>query len=651
MLAPLIQLDSVSKIHSIADRAVAVLDDVSLTIDRGEMVAIIGPSGSGKSTLLNILGCLDVATAGCYRFAGDAVDQHGPDQLAQLRRDHLGFVFQRYQLLADFSALANVEMPALYADMTMPARRQRALYLLARLGLSDHAGKRPHQLSGGQQQRVSLARALMNGGEVILADEPTGALDRQAGEEVMRLLCELNEQGHTIILVTHDPHIAEYAERIIEVAEGRLVGERRQPVRRAVHACTASAPEVNVRPALASGWRRQAHALRLAWLVMAVHPLRTFLTMLGIVIGVVSVILMIAVGEGVRQQVLANVARLGTHTIELWAGREQGDTERELQRGLEASDAQALAEQPYLVGASPVAEASLQIRYGNQVAQSTVIGVNEHYPEIVGLRLARGGWFDHYAVTRRTQNVVLDPNASRTLFGTSDPIGRSVMLGGMPAQVIGVTETSPALNRWPGQNLTLFTPYTVVTDRLTGKSRLGSIIVRIADTVSSAAAEPAILRLLALRRGNTNVFSQNTDGVVQAQEATARSMALLISAIACISLLVGGLGVMNIMLVAVAERTQEVGVRMAVGARRGDIQRQFLTEAVLVCVVAGVAGILLAVLIGAALQRFGLAVELVYRPAAFIGTFACACLTGIVFGYWPARNAARLDPVIALSRE
>lgn len=650
MATPLIHLDNISKTYHFADRSVAVLDGVSLAIERGEMVAIVGASGSGKSTLLNILGCLDIPSAGCYRFAGRPVDQHGPDRLAQLRRDHIGFVFQRYHLLADFSALTNVEMPALYADMAMPARRQRALHLLAQLGLSEHAGKRPHQLSGGQQQRVSLARALMNGGEVILADEPTGALDRQAGEEVMRLLCELHAQGHTIILVTHDPDIAKHAERIIEVAEGKLVGERRQLTLREELPRTASALEVNVVRTVASGWLRQAHALRLALLVMAVHPLRTFLTMLGIVIGVVSVILMIAVGEGVRQQVLANVSLLGTHTIELWAGREQGDTERERLRGLKASDAQALAEQPYLAGASPVAEASLQIRYGNRVVQGSVIGVNEHYPAIVGLHLARGRWFDHHAVTRRTQSVVLDPAASRTLFGTGDPIGRIVMLGGMPAQVIGVTETSPT-SRWPGQNLTLFVPYTVVTDRLTGKSSLSSVIVRIADTASSAAAEPAVLRLLALLRGDTDVFLQNADGVVKAQLATAHSMALLISAIACISLLVGGLGVMNIMLVAVAERTQEVGVRMAVGARRSDIQRQFLTESVMVCVVAGVVGMLLAVSFGAALHHFGFDVALVYRPEAFIGTFACVCLTGVVFGYWPARNAARLDPVVALSRE
>ncbi|MDR2128316.1 MAG: MacB family efflux pump subunit [Burkholderiaceae bacterium] len=657
MASPLIALEGVWREFASGEQTVAALRDVSLAIGAGEMVAIVGASGSGKSTLMNLLGCLDRPSRGDYRFSGRPVRELDHEELARLRREHFGFIFQRYQLLPDLTARANVEVPALYAGMLAPQRRLRAEALLDQIGLAARGRHRPGQLSGGQQQRVSIARALMNGGEVILADEPTGALDSKSGEEVMDILRALHRAGHTIILVTHDMKVAGHADRIIELADGRIVADRQ---------ITARAPD-NAPPRIATvaftgarrtRWSPRAQrerleeALRMALRVMAVHPLRAFLTMLGIMIGIASVVLMVGVGEGARHKVLAGVSQLGTHTIELWAGGGWGDPDAERKRGLEVGDAEALAREHYLAGASPVIQTSVQARHGAIAATASVTGVNERYPDILGLRLAAGTWFDADALAHRAQDVVIDPAARRTLFPHSDPIGQIIMLGGVPARVVGVVAPSASLNRWPGgQNVSIFAPHTMVSDRLTGKTRLDSIIVRVANHAPPAAAEHAMMRLLALRRGNSEVFVQNADGVRKTLEATSSTMTLLITSIAVIALIVGGIGVMNIMLVSVTERTREIGVRMAIGARRGDILRQFLVEAVLVCLVGGLTGIALAWATGAVLPWLAPTIKVIHSPNAIAATFVFACLTGILFGYLPARNAARLDPVAALSSE
>ncbi|ATE61809.1 MacB family efflux pump subunit [Thauera sinica] len=655
---PLIRIDALWREFAAGDQRVAALKDVSLDIRAGEMVAIVGASGSGKSTLMNILGCLDRPSRGGYRLAGRSVPDLPPDELAKLRREHFGFIFQRYHLLPDLSAQANVETPALYAGTPAAQRHARARELLARLGLAARGGHRPGQLSGGQQQRVSIARALINGGQVILADEPTGALDRHSGQEVMQILRELHQAGHTVVLVTHDMQVARHAGRIIELADGEVIADRLNTATAATAAAVpAPPPAAPAPPHPATPWRaardRGLEALRMALLAMSAHRLRSFLTMLGIIIGVASVASVVAVGEGSRRQVLARIDQLGTSTIEVWAGRNWGDTDAERQIALRPQDAAALAGEAYLAGASPVLQTSLQVRHGNVSATANLTGVNERYFGILGLRLAAGAPFGADAVARRAQDVVIDPAARKTLFpGGEDPIGQVIMLGGVPARVVGVAAPSAALNRWPGgRNPAIFAPYTTVGDRITGQTRLDSIVVRVREGVSAAAAEHAVLHLLALRRGNDEVFVQNADGVRQAAEATSATLTLLISTIALISLLVGGIGVMNIMLVSVSERTGEIGVRMAVGARRGDILLQFLIEAVLVCLIGGALGIALSFATGWLLDAFSSSLKLVYSVPAIAAAFASSLLVGMVFGYLPARNAARLDPVVALARE
>jgi macrolide transport system ATP-binding/permease protein len=632
------------------DGTITVLDDINLDIRAGEMVAIVGASGSGKSTLMNILGCLDQPSAGSYRVAGRATGQLDADALAELRREHFGFIFQRYHLLGDLSALGNVEVPAVYAGRDRASRRERATALLTRLGMADRLQHKPGQLSGGQQQRVSIARALMNGGRVLLADEPTGALDTQSGAEVIKVLLELHAEGHTIIMVTHDLQVAQHAERIIELSDGRVVDDR---VTRS--GSVRAGATLKTTPTASHRWQaardRFSEAFRMAVLAMNAHRLRTFLTMLGIIIGIASVVSVVALGEGSRQQVLKNISAMGTNTIEIFSGTGFGDQRAASVRTLVPSDAMALAEQNYVDSVTPTVRSSATLRYGNIAVTGTINGVGEQYFRVRGVEMAAGRPFDDLSVASFAQEVVIDDNTRKQLFPRrSNPVGEVVLLGQVPCRVVGVAKrsesafgNSDALNVW--------IPYTAAMSRVTGQNHLRSITVRISDDVSAEAAEQGINTLLRQRHGVTDFFVLNTDTIRQTIESTTKTMTLLISAIALIALIVGGIGVMNIMLVSVTERTREIGVRMAVGARQADIRQQFLIEAVLVCLLGGVLGIALSLLVGWGFEQSGSSFKLVYSTTAMVVAFVCSTLIGVVFGFLPANSAARLNPVDALARE
>ncbi|GAB1577305.1 MacB family efflux pump subunit [Bordetella petrii] len=654
---PLISLNGVWREFAAGDQTVAVLRDVNLRIEAGEMVAIVGASGSGKSTLMNILGCLDRPSRGVYEVDGRSTDSMDPDELAELRREHFGFIFQRYHLLADLTAQGNVEMPAIYAGTARGARRARAQALLRRLGLDHRLDYRPGQLSGGQQQRVSIARALMNGGRIILADEPTGALDTQTGQEVLRILEELNGAGHTVVIVTHDMNVAQHARRIIEISDGRIVSDRRHaevppaPPAAPGDPVRAEAPRERTRP-----WQalleRANESLHMALLAMNAHRLRTFLTMLGIVIGIAAVVSVVALGEGSRQKILADISEIGTNTVDIYPGKDFGDEKAATIRTLVPADADALARQAYVDSVTPVASTTASLRYRNVSVNGSIQGVGEQFFRVRGLKLAQGQFFDGEAVTRRAQEVVIDDNTRKTLFGNhTDPVGQVIFLGTVPARVIGVTERKESMFG-DGQTLNVWIPYTTALSRVLGQQHLRSITVRVSDTVPTKAAEQAITRLMLQRHGTKDFFVFNTDTIRQTIERTTATMTLLVSAIAIISLVVGGIGVMNIMLVSVTERTREIGVRMAVGARRSDIMQQFLIEAVLVCLIGGMLGILLSLGLGVVVaQASGGSFHLIYSGASMVAAFVCSTLIGVGFGYLPARNAARLDPVESLARE
>lgn len=655
-LQPLLEVSDLTREFPAGEGTVQILKGIDLKIYAGELVAIVGQSGSGKSTLMNILGCLDKPSAGSYKVNGRETRQLEPDELAQLRREYFGFIFQRYHLLGDLSASGNVEVPAIYAGVDSQLRQQRSAELLSELGLEERLHHRPSQLSGGQQQRVSIARALMNGGDVILADEPTGALDKNSGIEVMRILRELNAKGHTIILVTHDLNVAKNATRIIEISDGNIISDRANKSENVdsdlEHQTLQRTPQKKT-----SAWRsffdRLGEAFRMALLAMNAHRMRTFLTMLGIIIGIASVVSVVALGNGSQKQILENISSLGTNTITVYQGRGFGDNSRASQvKTLVPADAEALAEQPYVDGVSPSANTSVTLRYKDTEASATVNGVSADFFYVRGMTFKSGQPFDKNSVTQRAQDVVIDTNTEKTFFADgTNPVGQVLLLGSVPSRIIGVIDAQQGF-MGNSDSLNVYLPYSTVMSRMLGQSNVRSIIVRIKDEYPSSAAENAILTLLEQRHGAQDVFTQNSDSIRETIQQTTATMTLLISAIAVISLVVGGIGVMNIMLVSVTERTQEIGVRMAVGARQSDILQQFLIEAILVCLLGGVLGVLLSLGIGQIIGHFAKGIiEMSYSTTSIVAAFVCSSMIGIVFGFLPARNAAQLDPVAALARE
>lgn len=645
----LLELNEVSRLYTNGEEETVVLNKVSLTINAGEMVAIIGASGSGKSTLMNILGCLDKPSSGEYKVAGQSVAKMEGDQLAALRREHFGFIFQRYHLMSHLSAEQNVEIPAIYADKNATQRKERARELLARLGLGDRVDYRPNQLSGGQQQRVSIARALMNGGEVILADEPTGALDSHSGKEVMSILKQLNEQGHTVIIVTHDPLIAAQAERIIEIKDGRIINDN-------CHQTTANKVKKETTTVLASSYLGQifgrfTQALDMAWRAMVVNKVRTLLTMLGIIIGIASVVTIIVIGDAAKSMVLADIKAIGSNTIDIYPGKDFGSDSPEDRQALTLQDVFALKQQSYVQAVTPQVQFSTRLRRGNQDSPASVAGVSDDYFTVYAMKFSQGRSFTSDMIQRQAQVVVIDENTRQRFFPTKkEVIGEQIIIRNIPSTIVGViAEKKSAFGN--GQSLKVWVPYSTLNSRILNRSYLDSITVRAAEGYDASVAEQQIIRLLTIRHGKKDIFTYNLDSFIKAAESTTQTMQLFLTLVAVISLVVGGIGVMNIMLVSVTERTREIGIRMAVGARASDVMQQFLIESVLVCLVGGLLGIGLS---------FGIAMvasimlpdwHFVFQPIALVSAFICSTAIGVIFGFLPARSAAKMNPIDALARE
>ncbi|MGE6288141.1 MacB family efflux pump subunit [Aeromonas media] len=679
MSEPLIQLKGIERRYQGGEHEVTVLHPLDLAIAAGEMVAIVGASGSGKSTLMNLLGCLDRPSGGQYLFRGQ--DTAGLDALAlaRLRCHHFGFIFQRYHLLPHLDAAANVEIPAIYAGTSRPERQIRARTLLTRLGLSDRNHHRPGQLSGGQQQRVSIARALANGGEVILADEPTGALDSHSGKEVMAILKELHEQGHTIILVTHDMAVANHANRIITLRDGRVVEDSGQPAasppispdkahgvevrqqiaqaatdpaagQKAHEAAQGRIPMASVARRGSQGWDRYREAGRMALHAMLAHRMRTFLTMLGIIIGIAAVVSVVALGQGARAKVIDDINAMGTNTIDIFPGKDWGDEKAASIQTLNERDLDALLGQPYLEGASPQIATSGQLRYRNKTSSGSVVGVGSDFFRVKGMTLTQGRLLDERDIRSRTAVAVVDGKTITSLLGKTDPVGQVVLVGTLPVRIVGVVSQETGFGR-SSQSVNVWLPYSAVMSRLISQSHFSQITIRVKDGVQPALAEQAAVALLTQRHGVKDFFTFSSDSIVKSVEKTTATLTLLVSAIAVISLIVGGVGVMNIMLVSVVERTREIGIRIAVGARQSDILQQFLIEAVMVSLLGGLLGIGLAMFIGFVFSLLVESFQMRFSLFSILMAFGCSSLIGILFGYLPARNAARLDPVEALARE
>ncbi len=658
MKTPLIEVTNLVREFPAGDSNIRILHGIDLTLYQGEMVAIIGQSGSGKSTLMNILGCLDKATSGSYTIFGKSVDDMDAEELAKLRREHFGFIFQRYHLLGDINALDNVTVPAVYAGMDTATRRERATSLLSQLGLSDKTTNRPNQLSGGQQQRVSIARALMNGGDIILADEPTGALDSGSSKEVMNILHKLKDSGHTIIMVTHDPNLAQQAERVVELKDGRIIADyytdnaRHQEDHGGSRGVAISKNTFDSKSTLLSWLDRIKEAFKMSVYAMRAHKMRTLLTMLGIIIGIASVVSIVGLGQGSQAKILADINALGTNTITVMDGYPFGDPRRRFGRdNLTVADAQAVADQPYAKSVSPQVDKSVSIRYQNIDVTGTVNGVGRDYLSVTGEKLAMGQGFTEESISRAVQDVIIDQNAYKSYFNSQgNPIGQTLLIGNVPAQIIGVLDEKTSSFARTSNAPSVYMPYTTVMYRMLGTNTIDRFVVLIDENTSSASAESAIYDLIKSRHGTDDFNIMNTDSIKETVQSTTTTMTLLISSIAIISLIVGGIGVMNIMLVSVTERTSEIGVRMAVGARQSDILGQFLIEAVLVCILGGVLGILMAFGIGGLINKFaGGNFAVIYSPLSIVVAFLCSTLIGILFGFLPARNASKLNPVDALA--
>lgn len=636
----LIEISGLNKYVGSKENPAHILKNVNLSIEQGDFVAIIGASGSGKSTLMNILGCLDTASSGSYQIDGKETQQLNTAQLSDLRQRKFGFIFQRYNLLSSLNAVENVALPAIYAGMDSRSRLNRGKALLEKLGLSDKTEHRPNQLSGGQQQRVSIARALMNGGEIILADEPTGALDSKSGETVMEILQELHQEGHTLILVTHDPNIAAHAERIIEIKDGEIIrDERQKPLsnKREDHKRSIKKPRF---------FDQLVESFKMAVSAILAHKMRALLTMLGIIIGITSVISVVALGKGSQEQILSNINNLGTNTMSIYNGTGFGDRRANLTRNLTIADVSALSRQSYVESATPTSSHNGTIVSRNTAVSGQISGVGEQYFDVQGITLNSGRLFNKEEVAESAQVVVIDSNTKNSL-PFDNPIGEIILVDKKPLQIIGVADNTQRQS----SNLSLWTPYTTLMQRISGAKQIDSITVKIKDDVESQTAEKSLTELLTARHGKKDFFVMNTDTIKQTIEATTGTMTLLISSIALISLIVGGIGVMNIMLVSVTERTKEIGVRMAIGAKQGNILQQFLIEAILICLLGGIIGILLAAAIILAFNHWGSDFKMVLSPESVIVAVVCSTLIGVIFGYIPARNASRLNPITALAQE
>jgi macrolide transport system ATP-binding/permease protein len=642
---PLIELDEVTKTYVNGELAVEVLHGVSLTVYPGEFIAIMGQSGSGKTTLMNLLGCLDRPTTGTYRFQGEDVSGLAPDELARLRREAFGFIFQSYNLISTATAVENVEVPALYSGTPPGERRSRAEALLASLGLSERLGHRPNQLSGGQQQRVSIARAMMNGGRVILADEPTGALDSRSGAEVMNLLRELSRRGHTIILITHSDEVAREAQRVIEIKDGVIVSDPgpRVPERVIVPEGHGAHGEESLLGGALEAAKTASRALK-------ANLFRTVLTLLGIVIGVGSVIVMLAVGDGAKQKVLERISSFGSNLLLVRPGapnrRGQGGTIATLV----PEDMEAINELHNVLAAVPEQTGNVTVRFRNADYQTQANATSAAFPLARGWEPARGTFFSATDTRIYGSVVVLGQTVVDNLFARDvDPIGQYVMVNNLLCQVVGVMSPKGATPFGADQDDIVFVPYTTGMLRLFGQKFLRNITVAVDDVAAIDQTQADVTELLTARHRTVDFQIRNMASIIEAASETQNTLTILLGSIAAISLLVGGIGVMNIMLVSVTERTREIGIRMATGARMRNIMQQFLTEAVVVSALGGFLGVALGLATAAALRYFGTAI--VFTPGPVILAFGCAFLTGLLFGFMPARKAARVDPVVALSAE
>ncbi len=687
MSAAIIRIQGVEKTYDMGEVQVRALRGVDLEVLEGDYVAIMGPSGSGKSTLLNVLGCLDRPTAGAYYLGNEDVAQMDDDELSQVRGRKIGFIFQSYNLIHQLSVIENIQMPLFYQGLDTPKNNTRCERFAGLVGLGERLDHRPNQLSGGQQQRVAVARSLVNDPLMILADEPTGNLDSKTGQEILDLMDRLNEAGKTIVLVTHDPNTAARARRVVHMKDGvidRIVVNQRTPAAAPAKGETRVEEELDEVTSGESLWRRAMRPLRTMQVgtkSLLLHKLRSVLTMLGIIFGVCSVIAMLAIGEGASYEAQEKIKKMGSANIIIRAVKPPEDSKAMgstsgrgsvIEYGLTYKDADRIRVTiPGINHVLPMRFIRENVRFFRNEVAGQVIGTHPVYKEITGIDSLRGRFITDTDELYQNNVCAISSGLAQRLFPYQDPLDQEVKIGAHYYQVVGlVRETSteekrPQAGDVTGQPLdnNVYIPLSAARSRFgetlirrsagsqeQERVQLHQITVQFADTSFVETAVPQIEALL-------NRFHTKRDfelivplQLLRQAEETKRLFNIVLGSIAAISLLVGGIGIMNIMLATVTERTREIGVRRALGAKQRDITSQFLVEAIVLAIGGGLIGVVLGVLTPLTVSQLT-NMKTIVTPVSVLLAFCISGAVGIIFGWYPALRAARLDPIEALRHE
>ncbi|HEX5035961.1 MAG TPA: ABC transporter permease [bacterium] len=650
----MIQLTNIRKSYRMGDTTVHALQGVSVSIEAGDFVAVMGPSGSGKSTLMHVIGLLDVPDSGSYKMEGREVADLSEKELAVLRRETIGFIFQQFNLLPRMTAVENVSMPTLYSRHELDD--ERAKMLLDKTGLGTRSHHRPNELSGGQQQRVAIARSLINKPRMILADEPTGNLDSKSEAEIMAILKELNAMGITIVMVTHEEEIGQHAKRLIRMRDGQIQSDERLdgPLHASAQLPVGEAPTNERGSRLEEIWEYFKQGFR----SLAANKVRAGLSMLGILIGVAAVVAMLALGSGAQKAIQQQLASLGSNLLSLRPGAvrvggvalDAGAVTR-----LTLDDATEIQTIPGVKRASPLVNGRGQVTFEDRNWNTQIQGATASYAEMHAAEPVVGRFFTDEENARRALVAVVGMTVVKNLFGDQNPMGEMIKINKVNFRVIGILPEKGATG-FRDQDDVVAVPVLTAMHRLLGKDYVDSIDIEAEhpDDIDAIQGETQALMLSRHRvppSQQQDAFQvRNLADIKEAMEESSRTMSALLASIAAISLVVGGIGIMNIMLVSVTERTREIGLRKAVGAEPNDILFQFLAESVVVSVVGGVMGIALGWLATAVLSAVAGWTTSISPESVFLSVFFSSSI-GLLFGIYPAKRASQLNPIEALRYE